>query len=265
LSTDNRKAIASGFQGLGMAHFMQGEFTVSRDDLEQGLKAAGDYVSGKHCFPSMSLSYLAWTHFVLGSTAKAENCAERAIASARCESPHAIATALSNCAYVYQCMGAIDQVYACANELLEQAKKHGELIYLKRGTMTRNWADCMSGRENSSIDAVREHIDLLLAAGEEIEVTYHLGVLADLQIRQQRYADAVTSLDKALEFAGKNQENFYLAELYRLKALVMERAPETRSTGDDANYLAMAHETAQSQKAKGWLDRLAQKSGETVA
>ena len=38
---------------------------------EQGLKAAGRYVSGKHCFPSMSLSYLAWTYFILGLSSKA--------------------------------------------------------------------------------------------------------------------------------------------------------------------------------------------------
>ncbi len=264
LTSHDRRATASGFQGLGMAHFMRGEFTVARNEFEQGLEASGDYISGKHCFPSMSLSYLAWTNFILGVLPEAVSCAERAIASARRESPHAIAAALSNCSYVYQCIGDVDKVYAFTDELLEYAKKHGELIILERGNMTRNWAECISGRNDSAIDAIEAHINLLLGSGEEIEVTYHLGVLADLQIRQGRYADADKSLDKALQFASKNGENFYVSELYRLKAHFLKRSPDARARDDGCRYLLMAENTAKSQQAKAWLTQLAIHSEATV-
>ncbi len=260
IALGDRRALASGSQGLGMVHFMRGELTKARREFEQGLEAAGDYVSGVHCFPSMSLSYLAWTYFILGRSSKAASSAKSAIASARkesSESPHALATALSNCSYVFQCLGDVENVYACAAELVEHARKHGELMYLKRGVMTRRWADFVSGVEDHSIEAIRDHIDLLLESKEEIEVTFHLGVLADLQIRKGRYADALSSIDQALKIAHKNDEFFYVAELYRLKAHVFDVGPKALSTGDDRDYIAMAKATARAQKAKAWLEKLA--------
>lgn len=264
VSLGDRRAMASGFQGLGMVHFMRGELMNARQEFEQGLEAAGDYVSGAHCFPSMSLSYLAWTYFILGSSSKAASSAKRAIASARCESsesPHALATALSNCSYVFQCLGDVKSVYACAAELIEHARKHGELMYLKRGVMTRKWADFVSGVEDQSIEAIRDHIDLLLESKEEIEVTFHLGVLADLQIRKGRYQDAAASIEQALKIAHKNNELFYMSELYRLKAHIYEVGPKTLSSGDDVDYIALAKATAKAQSAKAWLTKLAVMSG----
>lgn len=207
LAADDREALASGFQGIGMIHFMRGELEDARNEFEQGLKAAGHFISGEHCFPSMSLSYLAWTYFILGLSKEAASCADRAIASARQESSHALATALSNCSYVYQCLGNVEKVYKCTGELIDHATKRGELLYLKRGTMTRNWADCISGTDDSSIGAIKEHIETLLDSKEEIEVTYHLGVLADLQIRQGQFEEALKSIEKALAIARKNGEN----------------------------------------------------------
>lgn len=261
LDSEDRRAIASGFQGMGMVHFMRGELVEAREEFEQGLKAAGRYVSGAHCFPSMLLSYLAWTYYILGLSRRAATCAKRAITSARRESSHALATALSNCSYVYQCLGDVETVYACAGELIQHAKKHGELMYLKRGIMTRKWADCVSGIQDHSIEAIREHIDLLLESKEEIEVTYHLGVLADLQIRQGRYDEAAASLDEALAIARKNNEFFYVAELYRLKANVLECGIESDTGVDQAEYLTMARETATCQQAKAWLDKLDRAKG----
>ena len=170
---------------------------------------------------------------------------------------------MSNCSYVYQCLGDVEKVYACTGELVDHTKKHGELMYLKRGAMTRKWADFVSGIQDHSIDAIKEHIDHLLESKEEIEVTYHLGVLADLQIRQEQYVEASKSLDKALKIASKNNEKFYLAELYRLKARALELGPEVLSSGDDTDYLALARDTANCQEAKAWLRQLAEPSRQT--
>ena len=137
-------------------------------------------------------------------------------------------------------------------------------MYQKRTIMIRSWADCISGRNVKAVDTIKKQIDLLLDSREEVEVTYHLGVLADLQIRQERYSEALTTIDKALELARKNREKFYIAEPYRLKARALTLGPEVRLPGDDSNYLLMAEKTAKSQRAKAWLDRLARSSEETV-
>lgn len=256
LSLKHRTAIAGGCQGLGMAHFVLGEFAAAKKELEFGLKAGGDWVSGVHCYPSMSLSYLAWTLFVLGEAAAAEACADRAIDSARQESSHALATALNNCCYVYQCIGAITKVYERTAELVEHTRRHGEQIYLRRGLIIRSWADCVTGDDDRMIQPITEHIDFLLRSKEEIEVTFLLGVLAETQINYGRYADAHASLNKALEIARNNQENFYLSELFRLKARLAARAVETFAPEDGHHFLALARQTAERQQARAWLDRL---------
>jgi tetratricopeptide (TPR) repeat protein len=259
LSLQHQMAIAGGCQGLGMASFMLGEFHAAKEEFELGLKAGGDWVSGVHCYPSMSLSYLGWTLFVLGHVAEAEASADRAIESARQESSHALATALSNGCYVYQCLGAIDKVYERTAELVEHTRRHGEQIYLRRALIIRSWADCVMGHDDRMIQPITEHIDFLLRSKEEIEVTFLLGVLAETQINYRRYSDAESSLNKALEIARSNQENFYLPELFRLRAQLAAIDAERYAPKDGCDFLAMARQTAERQQAKAWLDRLDRK------
>jgi class 3 adenylate cyclase/tetratricopeptide (TPR) repeat protein len=254
-SLHHSTAMASGCQGLGMAQFILGNFLEARKEFELGL-TAGAELSGAHCYPSMSLSYLAWTLFVLGNSLEAEACADRAIESARQESPHAVATALSNCCYVYQCMNSMEKIYERTEELMEHTRKHGEQIYLRRGIIIRGWADCLTTKSDESIETIMEQIDFLLQSKEEIEVTFLLGVLAELQIRYARYVDAQSSIDRALAIADKNQEKFYLPELYRLKARLAKIDPANFSPARGTDYLIMARELAEAQSAQAWLKRL---------
>jgi tetratricopeptide (TPR) repeat protein len=249
-------AVASGCQGLGMAQFILGNFLDARNELEFGLKANDGQISGVHCYPSMSQSYLAWTLLVLGDRSAAEVYADRAIESASRESSHAVATALSNCCYVYQCMGAIGKVYDRISELEEHTKKFGEHMYLKRATIIRCWADCMLGKGDQPIEIMASEIDYLLSAGEEVESTFLLGLLADLQIREQRVLDAHATLNRALDIANKNDEKFYLSELYRLKGVLAQTDPERFSSAYGPDYLVLAERTAEEQRAQAWLERL---------
>lgn len=255
-SLSHPTGIASGCQGLGMAQFMQGNFIEARRELEFGLEAARGHVSGVHCFPSMSLSYLAWSTFVLGQRAEAEAFADQAIESARRESPHGLAAALCNCCYVYQCLGAIGKVYDRTAELVEHTRKHGERMYLRRGNIIRGWADCVTGERDDAIRLITEEIDFLLVSKEEIEMTFLLALLGELQIKYGHFMDAHASLNKAFDLAHKNQEKFYLSEICRLKAKLAEIDPVRFSAADGTDYLSMARTTAKAQHAKAWLERL---------
>ena len=249
--------MACGYQASGMANFMSGAFQEAQREFEDGLATAGDHISGKHCFPSMTLSYLAWTYIALGERQRAEDCIESSIASARRESPYALSIALSNCCYVCQSMGAVDKIYGLTDELLAHAAKHGQHMILERGKMTRNWADCVSGRGDLALETIRAHIDQLLSSGEEVEVTYHLGLLAALEIHLRNFTAAADSLRQAFAIADKNGEHFYLAELYRLMHSLLEAAPALRAPGDDEDYLEAAQRTANAQGSRPWLDQLA--------
>ena len=104
-------------------------------------------------------------------------------------------------------------------------RKYGEQMYLRRGTIIRGWADWVAGRSDELIQTMNLEIDFLLRSKEEIEITFLLGILADLQIKSEKFEDAHSSLNKALHFANSNQEKFYLSEIYRLKAKLAEIDP----------------------------------------
>jgi tetratricopeptide (TPR) repeat protein len=209
----------------------------------------------------MSLSYLAWTLFVLGYTSDAVTCADRAIESARQESSHALATALSNGCYVYQCVGDIGKIHERTAEAIEYTRRHGEQLYLRRAIIIRSWADCITGNDDRIIQTITDHIDFLLRSKEEIEVSFLLGILAETQIKYERLWDAQASLHRALEIARNNQENFYLSELFRLKAMLAERDAENFAPEDGTDFRAMARQIAESQHAQAWLDRLSSDRG----
>jgi hypothetical protein len=153
-------------------------------------------------------------------------------------------------------MGSREKVYDRTAELVEHTRKYGEQMYLRRGTIIRGWADCMAGRGKDTIEIMADEINFLLRSKEEIETTFLLGVLADLQIKEGRFADAQASLTRALGLANKNHEKFYLSEIYRLKAKLAELDPVKFSSADGIDFLSMARTIAEAQQAKAWLDRL---------
>jgi tetratricopeptide (TPR) repeat protein len=249
-------AIASGCQGLGMAAFMLGNFREAREEFELGLSTARNCISAVHCYPSMTLSSLAWTVFVLGREAGAKDYARSAVESARQESPHALAAALCICSYVYQCIGDTDKVYKLTEELVEHTKKYGEQMYLSRGTIIRAWADCVSHKSEEPIHQINSTINFLLNSKEEIETTFLLGLMAEMQIKFRRLIDAQTSLDRALEIADRNKERFYLPEIYRLKAILSQIDSHRFAPMHGEDYMGMARKTAEMQHAAAWLHRI---------
>ena len=108
----------------------------------------------------------------------------------------------------------------------------------------------------NAIEVMNSEIASLLDAGEEIETTFLLGVLAELQIREQRHVDAHATLSRAMAIASKNEEKFYLSELYRLKGMLADVDPDRFASTHGTDYLAMAYKTAREQHAQAWIDRL---------
>ena len=253
LKVNDHIAMASACQGMGMAEFMLGNLQKARAEFDQALTVAAGVKSDVHCFPSMTLSYLAWTQLLLGFDKVATDCAENAVISARTESSHALATALSNCCYVFQCMGRIDKIYELNSELVEHTRKYGEQIYLRRAIIIRNWADAVSGNDVEALDEMSENIQFLIQSKEEIETTFLYSLLAEAQLRFGNYEDAKRNLHIAMAISEKNHERFYLAEIFRLmfEAETIKSSDAGREVG--LRYLQRAKETASSQGARWWL------------
>ncbi len=247
-------AFVAGSQSLGMVNFMQGQFEDAESVFEEVLSKEKNLVSGMHCFPSMSLSYLAWSQYILGNSEAAKRSADRAIASSYNESTHAVATALSNCSYVYQCLGELTKLESCIHELIDHCEQNGERMYLCRGKILRHWIECRREHNPDGLSEINYNIDMLKEAEEEIELTYLYGLLADLQLFFGDFSGAHETLTTALALADKNQELFYYAELERMMALVQSKALGS-NIGNDVLHWQCAIDTASEQGAKAWEEK----------
>ena len=213
-------AYVAGSQALGMVNFMLGRFETAEEYFIDLLSKKSNVVSDVHCYPSMSLSYLAWTQYALGKDDSARKSAMSAIDSAQYESSHSMTTALSNGSYVFQCLGDHRRVVTCTDQLIKHCKKYGEYVYCIRGQFMQCWLDTLDSEDDTRLTEMREYLALLVDAKEEIEMTYLFGLMADAEHRRGRNSDAKRTLDKAYSLVEQNNERFYVRELDRLKVSI---------------------------------------------
>ena len=219
LGIRNHHSIAyiAGSQALGMVNFALGRFETAEEIFLDLLGEKNSIVSDVHCYPSMSLSYLAWAQYALGKYDSARKSALSAIDSAQYESPHSMTTALSNCSYVFQCLGEHRRVVTYTEQLLKHCNKYGEYMYGIRGKFMQCWLDSFHSKNEAVLTDMREYLSLLIEAKEEIEMTYLLGLMTETEHRLGRNSDASRTLEKAYSMVQKNNEQFNVRELDRLR------------------------------------------------
>jgi predicted ATPase len=91
----------------------------------------------------------------------------------------------------------------------------------------RGWAIAGRGELDKGADEIRKGIAAWLATGSRTYHTYHLGLLADVLLRQGRADEALGVLDEAIAAARAMPEGLYETELHRLRV----RCLATRQQG----------------------------------
>jgi len=216
----NSISFIAGSQSLGMVNCMLGNFSVAEEIFTNLLEKKSSVVLDVHCYPSMSLSYLAWAQYALGKPDSARKSAMSAIDSAQYESSHSITTALSNCSYVFQSIGDLRRVATCTDQLIKHCDKYGEFMYRIRGEFMQYWLDTLGSTEQSLLVKMHENLSMLVDAKEEIEMTYLYGLMADAELRFGNAKDAKQTLEKAFAIVERNNERFNLGELNSLRSRV---------------------------------------------
>ena len=279
IDNDHLAAKVSGHQVLGMAYCVLGEFVTAQQHLESALDTKGSAitgyeVTGLNCYPSMTLDYLSYVKFFIGDKKSAKALCNQAIESARQESDYATASALSNSCFTQMLLGDTVAVREYSEEVIDLARDRGQHMFINRGLLFQNLAIASIDQDSLALEQVVQATNALFESKEEIDLTYLLGMAAEIQISLGDYRAAQESLERALTLSRKNEELFYQAELYRLKA---ELALTTRSEtsggvadgqnnyqknhpdnhpDDPRSYLDKALEIANRQKAGGWTDKI---------
>jgi predicted ATPase len=98
--------------------------------------------------------------------------------------------------------------------------------------MSRAWSTGITGwcaAENGDLDRgialLTEAITTLHATQSRHTMAYLLGLLADVQMKAGRHADAMKAVEDGIALAETGGERYYSAELHRLRGELFARPP----------------------------------------
>ncbi len=264
-TTGSKIAIVSGHQGLGMAYCTLGEFAEAESHLHSALNYKDDNIEGINCFPSMTLDYLSYVKCIVGDPETAKELCDKAIDSATSESPYATAVALNNTCFTEMMLGDHHRVKELSERAIEIAEQNGQFIFLKRArlfnSLSRGWLE----KSPEHLGAVAAMIDEWKRSNEVFDLTYLIGMTAELQIQLGQIKAALELIEHALSISESTEENFYRAELIRLKAVALMSKSDSGQTDSDfaespMKLLDQATVLSQSQNALGWRRRVEETS-----
>jgi DNA-binding SARP family transcriptional activator/tetratricopeptide (TPR) repeat protein len=208
----------------GPAHFAVGGSAISLGMPADGLRhleLAARLTSGA---PSLSVGtrpdvhVLAWAahaHWLLGHNDEALSSAHGAIKLARAiDHPYSLAVALAYGGITHQMRHDMTELRDIVAELRELCGRYGFAYYREWGLILDGW----SSQDESGAGLAQRGIGNLKSAGSFARTPYWLSLLADLQARSDRLADARATLDAALAAAHAHDDVWWLPEVMRMRA-----------------------------------------------
>jgi predicted ATPase len=97
------------------------------------------------------------------------------------------------------------------------AREHGLPSWLGQGTILQGWALAEQGQIKEGMSQLRHGLATCQAIGVGIFQLYYLALLAEAYGKAGHAGDGLATLAEALTVVDKSGEQFYEAELYRLK------------------------------------------------
>jgi predicted ATPase len=201
-------------------------------------------------FPSMSLIYLSWTLQLLGDEQKALSLYLTAQAEARQETDYRLAACLGNGCILMALRHDTGMLEAMVEELIPLARRNGFQLWLNMALFFQGWMLVMTRQQTSGLLQMCHVCDNM--GEQEIDKTCYLGILAESYLRMGRIPEASQTVDQAVALAGKTGENYYIAELLRLRGELSATVDLSQARA----ALGKSADIAREQGAKTWQFRI---------
>ena len=120
---------------------------------------------------------------------------------------------------------------------------HGLLLYQASATVVRGWALIEQGRRGEAIELMRQGLAGHQAIGVAVSHTYFLALLVEGLNKAGQSEEGLRVLEEALALAQHNGEQYYHAELYRLKGKLLLMRSTGRALSDRLHRAEKAVET----------------------
>jgi predicted ATPase len=192
-------------------------------------------------------SYGAFNLWFTGHPEQALQSAEQAMALAnRAQHPLTVAGVLSFTADLHYLIGDLDAFEELADRAITVAEDQGLPMWTAAGLALKGTAVFRRGNHAAGIDQIRDGVERFLRTGARLNGAYIRSRLVEALLADGQLDVGLKEVDVALGVAQTSLDRYYLPELYRLKASLLER----RGTGDAELYYERALAAARRQGAK---------------
>ena len=264
-STQEVNLLIPAHQAIGVSLLWLGDVVQARKHLETG---AALYEPEKHSVSTRSygtdmgvvtLAYLAGALWVLGYPDRALGVCREAVSLAeRLSHPHSVAFALTWKSQLHYFRRESRTAEEEAEAAIVLAHEHGFPFWLTIGTMAQGWALAKRGKKQEGLAQIRQGLAEQRTIGASGGLGLWLAVLADACLAGPEAEEGLAAVAEARTLSETSGEQFYAAELLRLKGelLLSKDERQTRQTealeaaAEAEGYFQHAIEIAQRQQAK---------------
>jgi predicted ATPase len=147
---------------------------------------------------------------------------------------HGEAVALTFGCFVGHFCKKTQDALANASELIELSISNDFPFWLAAGYQLKGWAIAMSGQVQEGIELMSKGLSAWRNTGGDLIVPYWLSLQTEAHRKVGEFEKGIALLDEAIETAEKMQEQWWLAELLRLKG---ELLPENLNSRIESESL----------------------------
>jgi class 3 adenylate cyclase/tetratricopeptide (TPR) repeat protein len=253
----NQPALLNGIRGQGMILMFMGRIVEAKQALDRAVHAfsvtqepdrTAARAAGQDAGVAM-LVLMAWVLWLLGQGNEAVSRMAAALERAdtvQHAHTHAYAWYYASVLHALRGEPAVAQGYA--ERCLAISEQHGFRQWLGLSRAIRGICAAALDVSGSRLDEVRGALDEYQRAGYQLGITAQFALLCPILLLRNEPEAALEVIERGLSFVSDNNERFFEAELYRLKAvaLLMRGAPDAEAE----SLLDQALRTARDQQAR---------------
>jgi len=249
-------------EALGFTLFARGKFAAAHAALERSMSMCEDSKAAAYLdlsaqdprvhvrlYDGMALWFLGYPDQALRICTEARGYADTS------QHPFSEAMARTISLRVHQFRGEATVVAGQADAAIALCEERGFVHYLAMALILRGWATAQQGEFEKGIAEIQAGLEKERATDALLFESYTLGLLADVCIKNERYAQTFDLLHQAqLRLDEENSERFYAAEIYRLLGETHLRS--NRDLDQAERCFCKGLEISREQKAKSFELRL---------
>jgi class 3 adenylate cyclase/predicted ATPase len=246
-------------RAIAQTMFYQGRFAESRAHLEHGIRLYDAELHGHlteiHAIDPgiVLLSYQGYLHWFQGNPDRARHCISQAISNAEEKRhPFSLAFAWEFGAYLSQHLRDVQGTMEYAKRALVVSSEHGFLHWKNQATILRGWSLVELGQIDDGLNEIRAGLEAYEAMDSWLATSWFRSLLASAYSAAGRPDAALRALDDALAIANRTEEQFFLAEIYRLQGEITLTLGAPTAVQDAEDCYTRSLEVARKQKAVSW-------------